>query len=175
MSACRSAPGWARAADVLRIYQSLGEVLPDRVLVSVRSNAAVGHLATWAAGLRYADARKDVKEDLGSGLLPAEVWMDESVQLDWLTGGLTGATALQCWQANGVQFSLPDLESLLGLNLTLHGQECNETEQCSSTAAIRANAWKNGRPPSDEEICAKADEMKARGVTNARLIARDMH
>ena len=50
------------------------------------------------------------------------------------------------------------------------GDQSNaETE----AAAPRAPAVKAGRPPSDEEILAKADEMKARGM-DGRTIAKEM-
>lgn len=41
------------------------------------------------------------------------------------------------------------------------------------TAIVRAPAVKKGRPPSDSEILAKADEMKARGLSG-REIAKTM-
>ena len=48
-------------------------------------------------------------------------------------------------------------------------QSSAETE----SAALRAPAVKAGRPPSNDEILAKADEMKARGM-DGRTIAKEM-
>ncbi|MXO75014.1 hypothetical protein GRI40_07245 [Altererythrobacter aerius] len=47
------------------------------------------------------------------------------------------------------------------------------SESPESTARTRAPSVKAGRPPSDDEILAKADEMKSRGM-DGRTIAKEM-
>lgn len=66
------------------------------------------------------------------------------------------------------------------LDLAFHVQQSEfaRTEQPEATQAVgkandRAPSVKAGRPPSDDEILAKADEMKARGM-DGRTIAKQL-
>ena len=69
-----------------------------------------------------------------------------------------------------IQFNRRDV---LAIFPTIGGEAVEVSSAETEAAALRAPAVKAGRPPSPEEILAKADEMKARGM-DGRTIAKEM-
>jgi hypothetical protein len=94
------------------------------------------------------------------------------------------AVSQEDWRAGIFGFVGPAPSELFEGGITLHwtatGVEINWTEVLRQVGPLptaieknRAPSVKSARPPIDEEILAKADEMKARGI-NGRTIAKEM-
>ena len=94
--------------------------------------------------------------------------------------GMTGSVAFE-----GLRFSRADILARLQLMDDEAVAEPNHSlAKSSSTSSVsktkiipsdRAPAVKAGRPPSDNEILAKADELKAKGFTSYQIAGRMRH
>lgn len=171
---------WLRSFTVIKLLREEGIIDPVRTLIRLAARQQVRSRATRS---RFDEADNDEPFPLDS-CIPEEFWrcVDAGTAGTQIDGdaGIFATTVIynpeigdysdreHIW-LYGVTFHAGDLEAFLGRNFESGGSVSpNPTQGAQRTPAV-----KKGKPPTDDRILAKADEMHAKGMTS-REIAKFM-
>jgi hypothetical protein len=166
-----TATDWLSAKDVMkRAVLHLGRITAP-ITIATRAHAGLikarAQLVKWEYETNIPYGRNNNTEQPAENyILPKEFWWAEgyaALKQNWLTGDFsTWIDHKYHWQAFGVEFDRAGIEAMLP-----QGHEKEDKAEVKDTR--RASPVKNGYPPSNEKIIAKAYEMKVKGMTGYEI------